>query len=303
GLPVIVSGMEDALQHVWTPQSFIKEYGTKLVTLVDTKTDQISATKFSVAYFFEQFGKYEEIGRTRWKLKDWPPKIDFIDEFRSRYEVLMNALPPGLRDWLRRDGRLNIIAFFAVNAVGPDIGPKMYNALCTMFNALCTEKDEDDQHPTTYLHEDMCCAFNIMLYSESRPDGQLGAARWDIIHPDDTDLFRRISLEEKICDGVLDPIHSQETYLSPGAVDKLRSRGVRVCTIFQEVGELVMIPAKSPHQVTNLSDANKIACDFLNPLRLTDTETVAHELRNHRLSLSRGEDVLQLYHSLWWAWI
>ncbi|KAI0321626.1 hypothetical protein OF83DRAFT_1023286, partial [Amylostereum chailletii] len=229
--------------------------------------------------------------------QDWPPTSSFKEDHRDWYDVIVDGIPLKVRDWIRPDGAHNLMAHFAKNAKRPDGGPKAYNA-------LSSGDDEDGGHATTYLHEDMSYAFNILLYSEPRRDGSQGAARWDIIHPDDADLFRDIAVEEKLCIGLgdLDPIHSQLMYLSPATIEMLKGRGVRVYTIFQHVGELVTIPVKSPHQVTNLSDANKIACDFLNPLHLHDTEVVAKELRKHRLSTMEGEDVLQLYHCLWWAW-
>ncbi|KAI0315728.1 hypothetical protein OF83DRAFT_1045130, partial [Amylostereum chailletii] len=202
GIPVVVAGMEEALQHVWTPEFFIKHYGNKRVALVDTMTDKVSDQVFTVADFFQQFGKYDDPHRKRWKMKDWTPAASFKVQFEEWYRILLDALPPQLRDWMRGDGRLNLIAHFVKNGLLPDIGPKIYNALCCGIG-------EDDEHAMTNLHEDMSCAFNVMLYSEPCRDGSPGAARWDIIHPDDTDMFRAVAVDEGFCDGKLDPIHSQ----------------------------------------------------------------------------------------------
>lgn len=45
----------------------------------------------------------------------------------------------------------------------------------------------------------------------------------------------------------------------------------------------------------------KIACDFMSIENLDATIQVSKELRQHRLSAG-GEDVLQLYLTLWHAW-
>lgn len=55
-------------------------------------------------------------------------------------------------------------------------------------------------------------------------------------------------------------------------------------------------------QVINMTNAIKIACDFISVENLDATLQVSKELRRHRLS-EGGEDVLQLLLTLWYAWI
>lgn len=47
----------------------------------------------------------------------------------------------------------------------------------------------------------------------------------------------------------------------------------------------------------------KIACDFVSIENLDATIKVSKELRKHRLSLGKGEEVLQPCLTLWYAWI
>jgi hypothetical protein len=56
--------------------------------------------------------------------------------------------------------------------------------------------------------------------------------------------------------------------------------------------------------VSNQADSIKIACDFVSLDNLTETVRLVGEYREQRLSLGGdGDDVLQLYNLLWYAWI
>ena len=55
-------------------------------------------------------------------------------------------------------------------------------------------------------------------------------------------------------------------------------------------------------QVSNQTDAVKIACDFISIENVAETQRICDELRQHRLATGVGEDVLQLYTTLWHAW-
>lgn len=54
--------------------------------------------------------------------------------------------------------------------------------------------------------------------------------------------------------------------------------------------------------MSNASDAIKIACDFLSVESLEATEHLVREFRQQRLATGSGDDVLQLYKTLWYAW-
>ena len=56
-------------------------------------------------------------------------------------------------------------------------------------------------------------------------------------------------------------------------------------------------------KVSNKSDAIKIACDFVSIENLVETVRLVGEFREHRLACDWGDDVLQLYASLWYAWV
>jgi hypothetical protein len=54
-------------------------------------------------------------------------------------------------------------------------------------------------------------------------------------------------------------------------------------------------------QVTNITDAIKIACDFICIANLLATQKLVSEFREHHLATNSGDDVLQLRNILWWA--
>lgn len=55
--------------------------------------------------------------------------------------------------------------------------------------------------------------------------------------------------------------------------------------------------------MSNQADAIKIACDFISIENLSATQQIANELREHRLAVGSGEDVLQLEPTLWYSWV
>jgi hypothetical protein len=55
-------------------------------------------------------------------------------------------------------------------------------------------------------------------------------------------------------------------------------------------------------QVSNAADSIKIASDFVSVDNLEHTQGLVAEFRQQRLTTSAGEDVLQFYATLWYAW-
>jgi len=101
-----------------------------------------------------------------------------------------------------------------------------------------------------------------------------------------------------------DAIHSQQICMTPALLSQFYDvYKIRPYTILQRPGEAVYIPAGCPHQVSNAVDAIKIACDFISIENLAATYRLVGEFREHRLSQRTGDDVLQLFVTLWFAWM
>jgi hypothetical protein len=56
-------------------------------------------------------------------------------------------------------------------------------------------------------------------------------------------------------------------------------------------------------KVANLVDGIKMAVDFISMSNIKRTHRLVSELRKQRLASSWGDDVLQLYTALWYAWV
>ena len=73
--------------------------------------------------------------------------------------------------------------------------------------------------------------------------------------------------------------------------------------IYQRPGEAVFIPAGCAHQVCNLSDCIKVACDFVSPENVERCERLTREFRAQNQVLVWKEDVLQLRSMMWFSWL
>ena len=92
-----------------------------------------------------------------------------------------------------------------------------------------------------------------------------------------------------------DPIHAQSFYLDVELRKKLfEEYGVKSFRIYQRPGEAVFIPAGCAHQVLNLADCIKVACDFVSPENILRCEKLTEEFRDQNQSMVWKEDVLQL---------
>jgi hypothetical protein len=171
-----------------------------------------------------------------------------------------------------------------------------------MYIALATTPDNRHQG-STKLHMDLTDAYNINLWATSTQTNDLGYALWHLFLASDAPLLRKFLIEECGFTGSGDPIHAQYIYLTPDLLQRLfKKYGVLPYTIHQYPGEAVLIPAYCAHQVANVADAIKIACDFFSMSNLRRTERLVGELRQQRLSDSQGDDVLQFYLTLWYTW-
>ncbi|KAG8909155.1 hypothetical protein FRC00_010634, partial [Tulasnella sp. 408] len=209
GQTVVVTGLLDVFQFKWTPDEFIRRYGSQTCHVVDCDDNSQTPIPMRVEEFFSQFGNYE--GRTAClKLKvtnlflHHLPICELTEEFPELFKDFAEAVP--VPNYTRRDGVLNLAAHYPTNkeAVVPDIGPKMYNAFES--SELAGGKG------STRLHMDMADAVNVMLHASPRKDGSPGCAVWDIYRAEDAKKIRRF-LHEKFGFSKTDPIHSQHYYL------------------------------------------------------------------------------------------
>ncbi|KAI0332443.1 hypothetical protein GY45DRAFT_1369153 [Cubamyces sp. BRFM 1775] len=291
GLPLVVTGLQSKFNFQWTPEYFSTKYGTQSCLILECQTEQNK--RVTVGEFFSWFGKYEG-RRDCWKLKDWPPSTDFKTAFPELYDDFSRATP--VPNYVRRDGVLNIASHFPSNTIAPDLGPKMYNAMASF--------ESQGSKGSTRLHMDMADAINIMTYAAPTPQGRPGCAAWDIFRAEDTAKLRKFLRKKFKGQYQHDPIHSQQFYLDASLRQELyKDYGVKSHRIYQKPGEAVFIPAGCAHQVCNLADCIKVACDFVSPENIDRCETLTREFREQNQSMAWKEDVLQLRTMMWFAWL
>ncbi|KAI1785486.1 hypothetical protein LXA43DRAFT_899759 [Ganoderma leucocontextum] len=288
GTPIVVQNVHADLQGRWTPADFIQEYGSRSVELVNCVTG--NTRRSSVSDFFSLMNAPES-RLSIMKLKDWPPQKHFRKEFPQLFEAFSLGSP--CPDVTRYNGILNLASHYPVNsAVVPDLGPKMYVALASPL--------DDDRYGTTNLHIDVTDAINILVWSSGTPSDS--AAIWDIIPFEALRALREFIQDKGLYTGAGDPIHAQAIFLTDEMIQQFTTHSkFPVWRIHQRLGDAVFIPAGCAHQVRNVCNATKVACDFISIENLARTHRVASELRLQRL-VSRGDDVLQLHTVLWYAW-
>ncbi|KAF7964645.1 hypothetical protein HWV62_4521, partial [Athelia sp. TMB] len=289
GLPIVVSGVQIEVG----PEYFIKRFPEMRVDLEDCDTGERMLRKPTVSEFLRDFGRSIDPDKT-WKLKDWPPKALFRTTFYHLFRAFMDVIP--CPDMCRSDGIKNLAAHMPTE-VGPmpDLGPKAYIAQGT--------KQDDEHSGSTVLHMDSTSAINVMVWSADIGPGIPGYATWHIFPAVASDALRQFLTVDMGHPFTSDPIHSQTVCMTPSSLRKLfESRGVRPYTILQYTGDAVFIPAGCAHQVSNAADAIKIAYDFVDVDNLAKTQALASEFRLHRIATGNGDDVLQLYNTLWHAW-
>ncbi|KAJ7047814.1 hypothetical protein C8F04DRAFT_986129 [Mycena alexandri] len=290
GQPLLITDAGKKLKIDWSPEYFMEEYGSQSCVIIECQTEINKG--ITVAEFFRDFGNYE--GREGcWKLKDWPPASDFQTAFPELYDDFSQAVP--MPNYVRRDGALNFASHFPLNTIGPDLGPKMYNAHAN--------REEVSTKGSTRLHMDMADALNLMAYAAPGPDGQEGCAAWDLFRAEDSGAIRQFLRSEFTVTG-LDPIHSQQVYLDDEKRRQLwEEHGVKSFRVYQKAGEAVFIPAGCAHQVRNLSDCIKVAIDFVSPENIERCEKLTKEFREVNHTKAWKEDVLQLRTMMWFAWL
>lgn len=191
----------------------------------------------------------------------------------------------------------------------------MYNGQRTIIN--------NAKKGSTRLHGDYADALNYMAWADTTEDDHPGAAVWDILPADKRGAVGEfIKRNASLCGdpGWGHPIHSHQVYLTPLLLDLLaKETGIIPFRIMQQPGDVVFIPVGCIHQVrakilyfynlmnndgqvANLVDSIKIAIDFVYHGSLQRCQDVQREFRDHRIRIRGGDDVLRIYHMMWYAW-
>ncbi|KAF7972039.1 hypothetical protein HWV62_19167 [Athelia sp. TMB] len=147
-----------------------------------------------------------------------------------------------------------------------ETGPKGYIAQGTK---------HDNQHSGfTVIHMDLTSAVNIMVWSGENAPEKPGYALWHIFPASVSDILRQFLNSEVGYTGAGDPIHSQTMCMTPSLLEQLYR-------------------LRSPGK-TNLAESGML--DKYQP------QALVSEFRRHCLATGSGDDILELYNTLWHTW-
>ncbi|XP_049998601.1 probable JmjC domain-containing histone demethylation protein 2C isoform X2 [Alexandromys fortis] len=332
GQPAVVSGVHKKMNmSLWKAESISLDFGDHQADLLNCKDSIISNA--NVKEFWDGF---EEISKRQknksgetvvLKLKDCPSGEDFKTMMPARYEDFLRSLP--LPEYCNPEGKFNLASHLPGFFVRPDLGPR----LCSAYG-VAAAKDHDIG--TTNLHVEASDVVNILVYvgvakgngvlskagilkkfeeeelddvlrKRLKDSSELPGALWHIYAGKDLDTIReflqKISKEQGL--EVLpehDPIRDQSWYVNR----KLRQRlleehGVRACTLIQFLGDAIVLPAGTLHQVQNFHSCIQVTEDFVSPEHLVQSFHLTQELRLLKEEINY-DDKLQvkniLYHAV-----
>lgn len=139
-------------------------------------------------------------------------------------------------------------------------------------------------------------------------DGEIPGAIWHIYEASDTDRIRDFLLKIAIEKGFKvapdhDVIHDQNWYLDGELRKRLFSEyGVKGYAIIQCLGDCIILPAGTPHQVRNIYSCIKIAEDFVSPQQMAHCLKLSEEFRKLTKTHTNNEEKLNIkniaYHSV-----
>ncbi|KAG5223723.1 transcription factor [Salix suchowensis] len=230
GIPFLVRDHTPKLRCDWSPVGLADVLGADRCTVVDCEdTDYLKTT--TVEDFL--LGLDEKNDRVL-KLKDYPTD----QRFKSKSYILARdfqlALPAPA--YSSEDGPLNITNFFPINYSNiPDLGPKMYAAMTSKFG--------HDGHGSTRLHIDISDAVNIMARGE---------ALWHVFLSKDADQLKKYVATKYKGPWLNDNpfLNQYHKYLTSTDLAELKELGITPFTFRQRQGDVVFIPAGSPHQLS-----------------------------------------------------
>ncbi|XP_021060556.1 probable JmjC domain-containing histone demethylation protein 2C isoform X3 [Mus pahari] len=332
GQPAVVSGVHKKMNiSLWKAESISLDFGDHQADLLNCKDSVVSSANAK-----EFWDGFEEVSKRQknkggetvvLKLKDCPSGEDFKTMMPTRYEDFLRCLP--LPEYCNPEGKFNLASHLPGFFVRPDLGPR----LCSAYG-VAAAKDHDIG--TTNLHIEASDVVNVLVYvgiakgngvlskagilkkfeeeelddvlrKRLKDSSEIPGALWHIYAGKDVDKIReflqKISKEQGL--EVLpehDPIRDQSWYVNR----KLRQRlleeyGVRACTLIQFLGDAIVLPAGTLHQVQNFHSCIQVTEDFVSPEHLVQSFHLTQELRLLKEEINY-DDKLQvkniLYHAV-----
>ncbi|XP_052019866.1 probable JmjC domain-containing histone demethylation protein 2C isoform X2 [Apodemus sylvaticus] len=332
GQPAVVSGVHKKMNiSLWKAESISLDFGDHQADLLNCKDSIVSNA--NVKEFWDGFEEVSKRQKNKGgetvvlKLKDCPSGEDFKTMMPARYEDFLRSLP--LPEYCNPEGKFNLASHLPGFFVRPDLGPR----LCSAYG-VAAAKDHDIG--TTNLHIEASDVVNVLVYvgiakgngvlskagilkkfeeeelddvlrKRLKDSSEIPGALWHVYAGKDVDKIReflqKISKEQGLeVPPEHDPVRDQSWYVNR----KLRQRlleehGVRACTLVQFLGDAIVLPAGTLHQVQNFHSCIQVTEDFVSPEHLVQSFHLTQELRLLKEEINY-DDKLQvkniLYHAV-----
>ncbi|GAA5943866.1 uncharacterized protein JCM15063_006533 [Sporobolomyces koalae] len=305
--PILVTDINLGALTKWTPSYIANRFPLMEVQLQNNKGSELLTA--TVPYFFGQFNedggpqRTEDVKQT-FRTKDFPGPRQFTRDFKELAEEFYRILP--IRDLIHPDGPLNFLAHTPANAVQPDVGPSATNSWAV-----------DAATGTTLLRTDVTDIASLMYWGHHDvATGRELRIRWDVFRSEDAEVLREFCWElltKKLPKGTSatrfreshdDPLLNPCVYLNQRQRDHLATtKKVFSYPVYQYPGQLVLIPAGCPYQVSSWSDHLSLTTHFLAGPRLSDALKVngACSRETKERTLWRTDNI-QLERQLLYAW-
>ncbi|TRY55571.1 hypothetical protein DNTS_023163 [Danionella cerebrum] len=279
--PVLVSGVHKKLNtNLWKAESFNQEFADHQGDLLNCKDGVMSNSGRP---------KSKDGESVVYRLKDWPSGEEFMALMPSRYDDLMKNLP--MPEYSDPEGNLNLASHLPSFFVRPDLGPR----LCCAYGVAASQEQD---FGTANLHMEVSDVISVLVYvgvakgngvlsktgvlkrleeedlddnvkKRLKDSSETPGALWHIYTSKDGEKIKEFLhkvAKEQAVEIPGDPIREPGWYLSR----KLRQRlleehGVQGWTVVQFLGDSVLIPAGSLHQVQNLHSCIQVINDFVSP--------------------------------------
>lgn len=332
GQPAVVSGVHKKMNiSLWKAESISLDFGDHQADLLNCKDSIVSNA--NVKEFWDGFEEVSKRQKNKGgetvvlKLKDCPSGDDFKTMMPARYEDFLRSLP--LPEYCNPEGKFNLASHLPGFFVRPDLGPR----LCSAYG-VAAAKDHDIG--TTNLHIEASDVVNVLVYvgiakgngvlskagilkkfeeeelddilrKRLKDSSEIPGALWHIYAGKDVDKIReflqKVSKEQGL--EVLpehDPVRDQGWYVNRRLRQRLLEEyGVRACTLVQFLGDAIVLPAGTLHQVQNFHSCIQVTEDFVSPEHLVQSFHLTQELRLLKEEINY-DDKLQvkniLYHAV-----
>ncbi|GAA5897560.1 hypothetical protein JCM8208_003304 [Rhodotorula glutinis] len=314
GEPILVRRCPPAGLAKYTPSYFASTWGDQVIDVVDNRKPERSMPMTVRDFFLGMTPEakdarrrrgFDEADKTLRNVSDWPKQGAWYDDFKELNEDFLSFLP--LPNVFHPDGVLNCIGHTPDNAAQPSRGPRMIASW-----------DTDAATATTKLQTSNTDIASYMMWGGRDPKTDKALrVRWDIFREEDVGKLRDFcydllhSAQPKGTSNIKfrelhdDPLLSPTMYLTKKQRAALFKRsGVKPYPIYQYMGDLVIVPAGCPYQVSSWIEHINLEVSFLAGSRVAaaiKTNTAyQHSTRERTLWY---HDTIQLETQLFYTWM